>query len=439
MVKSTRVFLAALIGIAAAALAYRPLILLLAVALLYRDFREWLVESILTLVYPNLAPRLMVFEDYVYDVRGKTAHVFYSAEPMFDISRLTGPQYVGLIDELLRRLNLNVNEIVTFIRLGSDKYIRLSRVVRSEAELQDFMNWLTAKENLLRQYFVLRQLNGDELRKLIGFPTTPGKARLIIVLILISIVLFILFGIYGLATAIVISVITAKSLSNYSVIKGGRLGAFTRRLSASSKIYTMPSDDDVRAVASAMANYLQNYALIISGNPEFRAVTSTKVAREYERLVVQERGKALASVSKWRVVLDRITQNAEEPVRVAILSDRDLPDTNMFMTWLRGQLPLWSMPSIDELSHDIAIVPVFHGGRLLSPSSRARVKLGRDREGNEVVIDLDAQPSGHMGIFGPTGGGKSWLIMSVLYRLMGSGIKVVILDPHGEYLRLPRH
>ncbi len=30
--------------------------------------------------------------------------------------------------------------------------------------------------------------------------------------------------------------------------------------------------------------------MIISGNPEFRALASSRVAREYERLVVQERG-----------------------------------------------------------------------------------------------------------------------------------------------------
>ena len=109
----------------------------------------------------------------------------------------------------------------------------------------------------------------------------------------------------------------------------------------------------------------------------------------------------------------------------------------MFMTWNRGQLPLWSMPSIDELSHDIAIVPIFHGGRLVSPTSRARVRLGRDREGNEVEIDLDALPSGHMLVVGPTGMGKTWTISTILYRLMNSGIKVLILDPHGEYVRLP--
>lgn len=162
------------------------------------------------------------------------------------------------------------------------------------------------------------------------------------------------------------------------------------------------------------------------------------MAREYEKLVVQERGKALPAVSRWRVVLDRITQNAEEPIKALIASDKDLPDSNMVMGGrVRSLMHLWALPMIDELSHDIAIVPVFHGGRLISEKSRARVRLGRDREGNELIIDLDALPSGHMLVVGPTGMGKTWTVSTMLYRLMSSGIKALILDPHGEYLRLP--
>ncbi|WP_054854500.1 hypothetical protein [Vulcanisaeta distributa] len=78
--------------------------------------------------------------DYVFDAKNGIMHVFYKAEPMLDISRLTGSQYVGLFDELIRRLNLGVNEAVAFIRLGSDRFIRLSRVVKSEGDLPDLNN-----------------------------------------------------------------------------------------------------------------------------------------------------------------------------------------------------------------------------------------------------------------------------------------------------------
>ncbi|WP_148224818.1 helicase HerA domain-containing protein [Vulcanisaeta moutnovskia] len=433
----SRIYAIVLVGIVIMGIAYNPLILLLIPALAYKDLREWLIESLLSLVYPNLAPRLVLGGDYVFDAKNNVMHVFYKAEPIFDISRLTGSQYVGLFDELVRRLGLGVDEAVAFIRLGDDRYVRLSRVVKGEGELGEFNAWLTARESLLRQYFVLKPLGGDELRRLVGFPTRPGKPRLIIAVAILFLASYIFFWLYGVTVIAVLAALMAKALGKYSVIRGGRLGILNKRLVTSNKIFTMPSDEDIRAIASAMANYLRNYALIISGNPEFRAVTSAKVAREYERFVVQERGRALSAVSRWRVVLDRITQNAEEPLRVMIASDKSIPDTSMVMKPSRSQTHLWSLPTIDELSHDVAIVPVFHGGRLISEGSRARVRLGRDREGNELIIDLDALPSGHMLIVGPTGMGKTWTISTMLYRLMNSGIKALILDPHGEYLRIP--
>ncbi|WP_243676391.1 DUF87 domain-containing protein [Vulcanisaeta distributa] len=113
-----------------------------------------------------------------------------------------------------------------------------------------------------------------------------------------------------------------------------------------------------------------------------------------------------------------------------------MPDSNMVMRKSRSLMHLWVLPQVDELSHDVAIVPVFHGGKLVSESSRARVRLGLDREGSELIIDLDALPSGHMLVVGPTGMGKTWTVSTILYRLMNSGIRALILDPHGEYLRI---
>ncbi len=76
-------------------------------------------------------------------------------------------------------------------------------------------------------------------------------------MIILFLASYMLFRVYGLVVVAVIAAITVKGLGNYSVIRGGgQLGALRRRLVASNKIYTMPSDDDIRAIASAMANYL---------------------------------------------------------------------------------------------------------------------------------------------------------------------------------------
>ncbi|WP_243676413.1 hypothetical protein [Vulcanisaeta distributa] len=57
MVKiDSKVYIAILIGLAIMGMAYKPLILLLIPALAYRDFREWLIESILSLTYQTWHP-----------------------------------------------------------------------------------------------------------------------------------------------------------------------------------------------------------------------------------------------------------------------------------------------------------------------------------------------------------------------------------------------
>jgi hypothetical protein len=132
-----------LISIIIMGIAYKPLSLLLIPLLIYRETRDWLIDGLYSLIFPGLAPRLEVFEDYVFDYRNNIAHVFYTAEPLFDISRLSGQQYVNLVNEFVRRLSLMPNEAFAFIRLGDNKYIRLSRRVEpSERGLSEFTNWV---------------------------------------------------------------------------------------------------------------------------------------------------------------------------------------------------------------------------------------------------------------------------------------------------------
>jgi Predicted ATPase len=124
-------------------------------------------------------------------------------------------------------------------------------------------------------------------------------------------------------------------------------------------------------------------------------------------------------------------------VKAMLALDRQSTVPLLFTTRTTTQMHIWSMPGIDELGYDLAVIPIFHGGRVLSESLRARVYLGKDRENNELWVDLDSMPSGFGLVVGPTGMGKTWSVSTLLYRLMRSGIKTLILDPHGEYLRIP--
>jgi len=424
-----------LISIIIMGLAYKPLSLLLIPLLIYRETRDWLIDGLYSLVFPGLAPRLEVFEDYVFDYRNNTAHVFYTAEPLFDISRLSGSQYVNLVNEFIRRLSLMPNEAFTFIRLGDNKYVRLSKKVEpTEAGLSEFTSWVRAKEVLLRQYFILSPVTGSELRRLVGFPRSPSLARLIAALAFLDFLAFLFMGIYGLAALLVLNALAVRARHNYSVIKGGELSKLSHRLAASGLLFTKPSEDDIRSIAEAFIASNNNFMVSISGNPQFRGEVARTVVSSHTKLIVHENPKAIPKASQWAVVLERINERGEEPVKAMVALSKPSNIPLLFTTRSTTQMHLWSMPSIDELGYDIAVVPIFHGGRVLSESLRARVYLGRDRENNELWIDFDSLPSGFGLIVAPTGMGKTKTMKRILLELVGSGISVAVFDPHGEYL-----
>jgi len=423
-----------LIAIIIMGIAYKPLSLLLIPLLIYRETRDWLIDGLYSLIFPGLAPRLEVFEDYVFDYRNNVAHVFYTAEPLFDISRLSGQQYVNLVNEFVRRLSLMPNEVFAFIRLGENKYVRLStRVEPSEAGLKEFIDWVKAKEVLLRQYFILSLVEKSELKRLVGFPRPPSTTRLVAFLALIDFAGFILMGIYGLASLLVLDVLAIMARHNYSVIKGGELGRLSHKLTASGLLFTKPSEDDIRSIAEAFIASNNNFMVSISGNPQFRGEVSRTVVSSHTKLIVHENPRAIPKASQWAVVLERINERGEEPVRAMVALGKPLNIPLLFTARSTTQMHLWSMPSIDELGWDLAVIPVFHGGRVLSESLRARVYLGRDRENNELWIDFDSLPAGFGVIVAPTGMGKTKTMKMILLELVESGIGVVVFDPHGEY------
>jgi uncharacterized membrane protein len=418
-------------------IAYKPLALLLIPLLIYRETRDWLIDGLYSLIFPGLAPRLEVFEDYVFDYRNNTAHVFYTAEPLFDISRLSGQQYVNLVNEFIRRLSLMPNEAFTFIRLGENKYVRLSRRVEpSESGLKEFIDWVKAKEILLRQYFILTPVTGSELRKLVGFPRNPSTLRLIAVLALIDFAGFLFMGIYGLIALVVLNALAIRARANYSVIKGGELGRLSHRLTASGLLFTKPSEDDIRSIAEAFIASNDSFMLSISGNPQFRGEVSRTVVSSHRRLIDFEDPKAVPKASQWAVVLERVNNRGEEPVKVMVALSKTSSIPLLFTSKSATQMHVWGPPSINELGWDLAVIPVFHGG-VLPGSMGARVRLGKDREGKELVIDLKSLPNWFTLITGEPGMGKTWVAGTMVYELMESGVKVLVLDPHGEYVHIP--
>jgi hypothetical protein len=326
------------------------------------------------------------------------------------------------------------NEAFAFIRLGENKYIRLSKKVEpSEAGLKEFIDWVKSKEILLRQYFILSLVEKSELKRLVGFPRPPSTTRLIAILAILDFLAFLFMGIYGLIALVVLNALAIMARSNYSVIKGGELGRLSHRLTASGLLFTKPSEEDLRSIAEAFIASNDNFMLSISGNPGFRGEVSRTVVSSHTKLIVHENPKALPKASQWAVVLERINERGEEPVKAMVALDRPSNIPLLFTARSTTQMHIWAFPSIDELGYDLAVIPIFHGGRVLSESLRARVYLGRDRENKELWIDFDSLPAGMGALIAPTGMGKTKTMKMILLELVGSGISVTVFDPHGEY------
>ncbi|WP_181933306.1 helicase HerA domain-containing protein [Pyrobaculum aerophilum] len=52
-----------------------------------------------------------------------------------------------------------------------------------------------------------------------------------------------------------------------------------------------------------------------------------------------------------------------------------------------------------------------------------------------MTVPIDSLPTVHSVIIGPSGMGKSWTVGTWLLKLAEAGVRVVVVDPHGDYLR----
>ena len=409
--------------------------LLLLIPILFREEFTLLVARLL--INSKITPPIAFKQNYVFDVKSKVLHVFYKVEPLYDIARLTSNQYVGLVQDLMRRLRLDDNSYVTFIVKGNDKYVRVSRKIQVLEDLEKYKSWFKNVEDVLRGVFILHRLEGDELKKLIDFKAIKiGKTFTKLLPILI--IHFFLFKIYGLTAILIPIIMVLWRFKRLDVVISTRL-TYNHYSSKFTALFSTFTDDDVKSMATSTLRTLNDYAITISANNVLPQLASKLYHKYHEKMVVQERGFAYARLQQWKHVIDRINQG-ELPLRVVILTNDkfDLPYTSLSST-LPVNYVFWN-PELayqHALSRDVCIFFPLIGGRLEFIESRAKVELGKDEVGKSVILDFDALPSSHGLIVGPTGMGKSWTIQTIVYKLLKSGIKFIIIDPHGEYLKIP--
>ena len=425
LIKASRLLILATVLIMAASVRYRYLMLIdLAILLAYRDY---IMLQILSIIHP-VQPPLIVRENYVYDPLNSLMHIFYKATPLYGLANMEPDRYLSLINEISLRLSTYSNAYVTFIVKGSDVLIRLT--TKDKPPFMEALQTFEGLERMLGEYFILRRLKGGELASLVKQrPCELG--RFTIPTVLASLILLAIYRLPGLAYGAALAGLTIYYLLAPRVVCSGE---GYRYVSVRDRhMFSKYSASDLYSLAKAFQGSVNEYAIVINGSSRLPIQVPKEYDKASESLVVKERGVGYVKVIQWRNVIDRLS-SGETPLRILILlKSRSVPGLADCTQSGLADYAYWAPEGfmVDALSGDLAIYMPFkastigRGGRV--------VKLGFDELGNEVYLDLDSLPSGHMIIVGPTGMGKSWAMRSILSKLIALGLRPIVIDPHGEY------
>ncbi len=400
---------------------------LIALVVLIIIFRNDLVLLTLSTKH-GVGPQLVVRDNYVYDPVNKLIHLFLLAEPIHDLLRLSEDRFVNLVNEMLLRLNLCDKCYVAFIVTSDRKLIRVSMV--DEPPFNDFKAFQANAVNVLEDYFMLKPIKGDELRNLIN--QSPYPASSLVIVLAASLVVSLLFGVLGIIPWLTFATIVIKHyLSGRFTVNNGFL--FSRISTRNELMMSKLTPADVYSLAKAFHNTISDYALIISGNSELSILATREYHKASESLVVKERGKSYPGLLYWRNVIDRLS-TGELPLRLMLLCNRGFEYVSTIKS-KAASYALWVPEGflLNGLSHDTAVFIPLIGGRLRLSEGGRVIRIGVDSLGKPVEVDLDSLPAGHMLLLGPTGMGKSWAARTILARLIKMGLRVVVIDPHGEY------
>jgi hypothetical protein len=208
------------------------------------------------------------------------------------------------------------------------------------------------------------------------------------------------------------------SLARYNPFRSGMVHSDARHMSLE------PS----QLLAYAERNARRDFALTITGSLVGRENYASELARAIDRYQLTGRGMYAPRIDALQVTHRRVL-SGEVPIRFMILGDIEAPGMRIGF-----RATHWLMePELNGLSLDVCSVPVFYGGSMIAQDDEAVVDVGRDEYGSEVKIGLNTAPSPHALIVGPTGSGKSWSTVSLMMRAMKYGVRVLIIDPQGEY------
>jgi hypothetical protein len=191
------------------------------------------------------------------------------------------------------------------------------------------------------------------------------------------------------------------------------------------------------AEASAIAK-MKKWAVTFAPRPE--AAVEKEFGKAYES--ISEKRGVVVKLHKTSQLLERMLKFDERPVFLQVFGSQELATQLEIRRDVLANILFWVPKGsymTKALSHDLARIPIFYGGKLMS--SGRKLLVGYDKFGRPVEVDIDSMPTSHSVILGPSGMGKSWAVATLLKRLVESheDLKIVVVDPHGDYVALAKH
>ncbi len=349
-----------------------------------------------------------------YDPRRGLYHVFWEAEPT---RSEFGTSAAATLHEIYASLALQPGEFIAILQHGNKRYVRFTTKTPDESRIAHV-------EAVLRTYFVMykdlwlsykiRPRRWLYLAAAAPVVLTPANP----VFLLVALTLL----------------YHAHNIRRW--YREVELDLHFEAVSTKRDIGTSRHALETFATAEATAlAKMKKWAVVFAPRPE--VAVEKEFGKAYESPV--EKRSVVVKLQKTSQLLERMLKYDERPIYMQVFGDRELatqldvrrdPLANVLF-WLPN-----SAYMTKALSHDLSRIPIFYGGKLMS--SGRRLFVGYDRFDRLVEIDIDSMPTAHSIVLGPSGMGKSWAVATLLRRLP-RGLKIVVVDPHGDYAALARH
>jgi len=410
---------ATLFALAAALLAPHPLTDLMAIAAAAL-WGEWLLLWIYGHRWPLEPYREKARAGQylaAFDPRRKIYHILWKAEPTRSEIGISAAQ---AIHEMYASLALQPGEYLAVVQLGNERFVRYTTKAPDESRIAHI-------ESVLRTYFVLHPTTWVSL-KVVPERWIMYAAAAPLALALFN-PAFLLIG-----ALLVYHARHIRKWYRQADIELAFEAVGTKRDIGTSR---QTLELYASAEASAIAK-MEKWAVVFAPRPE-RSVEK-EFGKAYESPV--EKRSVVVRLHKASQLLERMLKYDERPVFLQVFGSQDLATQLEIRRDVLANVLFWT-PSgsymAKALSHDLARIPIFYGGKLMS--SGRKLLVGYDRFGRPVEIDIDSMPTSHSVILGPSGMGKSWTVGTLLQRLAQShkDLKIVVVDPHGDYAQLAKH